>query len=73
MLVLSRKCGQAIVIADDIVVSVVEISRGRVQIGIQAPRRTTIIRQELLSWRDWTNPAGEQSQLELQAAAEPPQ
>jgi carbon storage regulator len=47
MLVLSRKQGQSIVVADNIVVNVVEIGRGRVQIGISAPAHMTIHREEI--------------------------
>ena len=47
MLVLSRKQGQSIVIAGEIVVSIVELSRGRVQIGIEAPPHLTIHREEI--------------------------
>ncbi len=34
MLVLSRKQGQSIVIANDIVVNIIDIGHGRVQIGV---------------------------------------
>ena len=37
MLLLSRKCGQSIVINEDIVVTIVAVDRNRVQIGIRAP------------------------------------
>ncbi|HEY2883347.1 MAG TPA: carbon storage regulator CsrA [Pirellulales bacterium] len=47
MLVLSRKAGQSIVIAGDIVVNVVEIGRGRVQIGVSAPAHLPIHREEI--------------------------
>jgi carbon storage regulator len=47
MLVLSRKVGQTIVVNGDITVTVIEIGRGRVQLGICAPRETTIHREEV--------------------------
>jgi carbon storage regulator len=47
MLVLSRKQGQSIVIAQDIVVSVVAIDHGRVQIGVTAPSHLPIHREEI--------------------------
>jgi carbon storage regulator len=47
MLVLSRKPGQSIVIGGDIVVNIVEIGRGRVQIGIAAPPHVAIHREEI--------------------------
>jgi carbon storage regulator len=47
MLVLSRKLGETIVVNGDITVTVIEIGRGRVQLGICAPRETTIHREEV--------------------------
>lgn len=48
MLLLSRKCGQSIIINDDIVVTVVAVDRNRVQIGIRAPGYVPIFRQEIV-------------------------
>jgi carbon storage regulator len=47
MLILTRKIDESIVIADDITVTVLEISGERVKIGIDAPRSITILRHEL--------------------------
>ena len=47
MLILTRKIDESIVIADDIIVTVLEISGERVKIGIEAPRSVVILRQEL--------------------------
>lgn len=47
MLVLSRKRGEAIRIHDDIVVTVIQLGRGRVQLGIQAPANVTVNREEI--------------------------
>ncbi len=47
MLVLSRKHGQRILIGDDIVITVVRISRDKVRIGIDAPRYVLILREEV--------------------------
>lgn len=49
MLVLSRKLGEKIVIADNIVLTVVEIEHGKVRLGIEAPREVPVYRQELLA------------------------
>lgn len=49
MLVLTRKAGERIVIADNIIVEVLEVQGNRVRIGIQAPQGVTILRQELLT------------------------
>ena len=49
MLVLSRKLGEKIYINDDICITVVDIDRGKIRLGIEAPREVPIFRQELLS------------------------
>jgi carbon storage regulator len=48
MLVLSRKPQQTIVIGDEIRITVVEMGRGRVQIGISAPDYLPIYREEIV-------------------------
>lgn len=47
MLILSRKSDEEIVIGNDIVIKVTEISKGSVKIGIEAPKETVILRGEL--------------------------
>ena len=46
MLVLSRRKGEAVVIADGIRVSVVSISRSRVRLAIEAPMDIAVDREE---------------------------
>jgi carbon storage regulator len=48
MLVLSRKLGEKICIGDNICITVVDIDRGKIRLGIDAPRDIPIYRQELL-------------------------
>jgi len=48
MLVLSRKLGEKIQIGEDITITVVDIDRGKIRLGIEAPRDVPIFRQELL-------------------------
>lgn len=48
MLVLSRKLGEKIYIGENICITVVDIDRGKVRIGIEAPREVPVFRQELL-------------------------
>jgi carbon storage regulator len=48
MLVLTRKTGESIVIGDDIVVTVLEVRSDQVRIGIQAPRRVQVHREEVV-------------------------
>jgi carbon storage regulator CsrA len=48
MLVLSRKLDEEIVIAGDIRVRVLELRRGRVRLGVCAPRNVTVDRAEIV-------------------------
>ena len=48
MLVLSRKLGEKIYIGENICITVVDIDRGKIRLGIEAPRNVPIYRQELL-------------------------
>lgn len=47
MLVLSRKVDEGLHIGNDIHVKVLEIKRGRVRLGVEAPRGTSVLRDEL--------------------------
>ena len=47
MLVLSRKIGETIRIAENIEVTVVEIKQGRVRLGFRCPKEVPILRQEV--------------------------
>lgn len=47
MLVLTRKVGERILIGDNIIVQVVDFSRGSVRIGIDAPETVSIFRYEV--------------------------
>jgi len=49
MLVLSRRIGEQIVIADEIRVTIVAVNGHRVRLGITAPRAVQVARQELLA------------------------
>lgn len=48
MLVLSRKSQEKIVVADKIIITVVQISPSRVRLGIEAPSEVRVIRKELM-------------------------
>lgn len=48
MLMLSRKTNEAIVIGDDIRVTITHIGRGRVQVAVDAPREVRVRRLELI-------------------------
>ena len=62
MLVLTRKQGERINIGQDIVITVVQLDRNRVRIGIDAPDDVRILRQEILR--------GEEKSVAVQPAAE---
>jgi carbon storage regulator len=47
MLVLQRKRGEQIVIDENIVVTVVEIRKGTVRFGVEAPKSVTVHRKEV--------------------------
>jgi carbon storage regulator len=47
MLVLSRQVDEKIIIGDSIVITVVEIRRGLVRLGIDAPRNVPVHREEV--------------------------
>ena len=57
MLVLSRKLGEKIFIGDNICITVVDIDRGKIRLGIEAPRDIAIYRQELLPLKSGEAPA----------------
>jgi carbon storage regulator len=57
MLVLSRKLGEKIYIGENVCITVVDIDRGKIRLGIEAPRDVAIYRQELL-------PPGQQARPE---------
>ena len=47
MLILSRKENESIYLGQDIEIKIVEISKGSVKIGIEAPKNINILRGEL--------------------------
>lgn len=52
MLVVTRKTDESIIISDNIEITVLEVSKDRVKIGISAPRDVKIIRTELRNAQD---------------------
>lgn len=49
MLVLTRRANQSIMIGPDIVVTVLEVNRDQIRIGIQAPRHVDVHREEVFA------------------------
>ena len=48
MLVVTRKTDESLIIADNIEIMVLEVSKDRVKLGVSAPRDVKIIRNELI-------------------------
>jgi len=48
MLVLTRRKAETIRIGDNIEVHVIDVHRGRVRLGIQAPREISVLRSEII-------------------------
>lgn len=67
MLVLSRKLGERLVIGGEgnVVLTLVDIGRGQVRIGIDAPRDVNIYREELAA--DYRAPEGRPAGAEADA------
>lgn len=49
MLVIARRAGEAIRIADNVEIVVISVEGGRVRLGIKAPRELRVLRAELES------------------------
>jgi len=47
MLILRRKQGESILIGDGIEIEIIDLSAGRVKLGITAPAHVTILRKEI--------------------------
>jgi carbon storage regulator len=71
MLVISRKTDQTVVLGGQIVVRVLEISGGRVRLGIEAPSEVTILRGELAADAAATPPCGVQHASSVAALQQP--
>lgn len=59
MLILYRKKGDAIVIGDDITISVIESNADGARLAIDAPREVAILRKELLEAAEANREAAE--------------
>jgi carbon storage regulator len=47
MLILTRKLGESIIIEDNIKITVVDINKQQIKLGIDAPKNITINREEI--------------------------
>ena len=74
MLVLSRKIGDRVVIADSIEITVVQIRGNKVRLGVTAPRQISVRRHEVTrETRHEVPPRTQSSLLEEQSPAPIPQ
>lgn len=69
MLVLTRKAEEAIVIGDNVTVTVLEIDGARVKIGIEAPRSIGVLRREIYEAIQRENLAAAQTPSPAQQSA----
>ena len=65
MLILSRKINEKVVIGDDISVSIIEIRGDQVRIGIDAPKKVKVFRQEVYEAIRAENKAASKSASEI--------
>ncbi|MGO4547479.1 carbon storage regulator CsrA [Paenibacillus sp. 2TAB23] len=63
MLVLSRKKGEAVLVGDDIEISILELTGDTVKIGIKAPGEVGILRKELYVSVEGMNQNAEKSSI----------
>jgi len=47
MLILSRKINEKVIIGDDITISIIEVRGDQVRLGIDAPKKIRVFRQEV--------------------------
>jgi carbon storage regulator len=47
VLIITRRAGEKIMLGDDVIVEVVEVSGSSVRLGIQAPRSLPVYREEI--------------------------
>ncbi|MFQ5963012.1 MAG: carbon storage regulator CsrA [Candidatus Scalinduaceae bacterium] len=47
MLILTRKVGESVIIGDDIKITVVEVNKHQIRLGINAPKNISIHREEI--------------------------
>lgn len=63
MLVIRRMLGEKVFIGDNICITVVDIDRDKIRLGIEAPRDVPIYRQELLPIHGQQSPSPQKGSL----------
>ena len=72
MLVITRRAGERIVLGDDIVIEVMEVSGKTVRIGIDAPRSVKAYREEVWAAVREENRAAAEADVTLPSTSELP-
>ena len=57
MLLIRRRCGEAVLVGDNIEIQVLEIAGNRVKLGISAPREVLVLRNELKQTEEFNHAA----------------
>jgi len=65
MLVIRRRAGESILIADDVEIEVLEITPTRVKLGIKAPKEIPVLRKEVRLTEDHNRMAAQEVPLNL--------
>jgi carbon storage regulator len=71
VLVLTRKASQSIVIGNDIVITILDVHRDQVRVGIEAPRNVDVHRQEIFDALQASNRSAAQSAEKLAPTTDP--
>jgi carbon storage regulator len=65
MLIITRRPGEKVMVGDDVVVEVIEISGSNVRIGITAPRSVPVYREEIWTAVQAENAAAAATDVDL--------
>jgi carbon storage regulator len=65
MLVIRRRAGESILIADDVEVEILEITPTRVKLGVKAPKEVPVLRKEVRLTQDRNRAAALEVPLNL--------
>ncbi len=69
MLVISRKAGEALLIGDQIKISIISLGGDKVAVGIDAPKDIRIIREELAQTIETNKVSGQSGRTDYQGIA----